>query len=200
MVFASTSRHGIVCLRRCVFVFVHVCSVCRVCCVLPPTSPLTVPACLAQLACRSQEISCLEDTVSALQEDYQRSLHASAASQKDLQQNLVSAKHDLLRVQDQLALAEKVLHCSLGAWVHPGWVEPVTVGPTCHSIPSSTALTLCVCVCPCPGAREEVPTDCSVPQHEGNPHQEERADQGDQETTAEVSEGASTLPHTHSAL
>ncbi|XP_046880341.1 leucine zipper transcription factor-like protein 1 [Hypomesus transpacificus] len=62
-----------------------------------------------QLACRSQEISCLEDTVSALQEDYQRSLHASAASQKDLQQNLVSAKHDLLRVQDQLALAEKEL-------------------------------------------------------------------------------------------
>ncbi|XP_067108052.1 leucine zipper transcription factor-like protein 1 [Osmerus mordax] len=62
-----------------------------------------------QLACRSQEISSLEGTVSALQEDYQRSLHASAASQKDLQQNLVSAKHDLLRVQDQLALAEKEL-------------------------------------------------------------------------------------------
>uniref|UniRef100_A0A8C7CKH4 Leucine zipper transcription factor-like protein 1 n=1 Tax=Oncorhynchus kisutch TaxID=8019 RepID=A0A8C7CKH4_ONCKI len=32
-----------------------------------------------------------------------------AASQRDLQDNLVSAKHDLLRVQEQLALAEKEL-------------------------------------------------------------------------------------------
>ncbi|XP_062336127.1 leucine zipper transcription factor-like protein 1 isoform X2 [Osmerus eperlanus] len=64
---------------------------------------------LQKIQGEQQEISSLEGTVSALQEDYQRSLHASAASQKDLQQNLVSAKHDLLRVQDQLALAEKEL-------------------------------------------------------------------------------------------
>lgn len=56
-----------------------------------------------------KELSGLESTVTALQEDYQRSLHASAASQKELQQDLVSAKHDLLRVQEQLALAEEEL-------------------------------------------------------------------------------------------
>jgi leucine zipper transcription factor-like protein 1 len=46
--------------------------------------------------------------VAALKEDYERTLNVNAASQKDLQQNLVSAKHDLLRVQEQLAMAEKV--------------------------------------------------------------------------------------------
>ncbi|XP_072234352.1 leucine zipper transcription factor-like protein 1 isoform X2 [Leuresthes tenuis] len=56
-----------------------------------------------------QEISCLEDTVAALKGDYERSLTATAASQKDLQENLISAKHDLLRVQEQLAMAEKEL-------------------------------------------------------------------------------------------
>ncbi|XP_041737197.1 leucine zipper transcription factor-like protein 1 isoform X1 [Coregonus clupeaformis] len=62
-----------------------------------------------QMATRSQEITSLEDTVAALQEDYQKSLSVNAASQRDLQDNLVSAKHDLLRVQEQLALAEKEL-------------------------------------------------------------------------------------------
>ncbi|XP_013863816.1 leucine zipper transcription factor-like protein 1 isoform X2 [Austrofundulus limnaeus] len=56
-----------------------------------------------------QEISSLENTVAALKEDYERSLSANAASQKDLQENLISAKHELLRVQEQLALAEKEL-------------------------------------------------------------------------------------------
>ncbi|XP_047468043.1 leucine zipper transcription factor-like protein 1 isoform X2 [Mugil cephalus] len=56
-----------------------------------------------------QEISSLENTVAALKEDYERSLSATAASQKDLQENLISAKHELLRVQEQLALAEKEL-------------------------------------------------------------------------------------------
>lgn len=60
------------------------------------------------MATRSQEITSLEDTVAALQEDYQKSLSVNAASQRDLQDNLVSAKHDLLRVQEQLSLAEKV--------------------------------------------------------------------------------------------
>uniref|UniRef100_A0A1A8DSF9 Leucine zipper transcription factor-like protein 1 n=1 Tax=Nothobranchius kadleci TaxID=1051664 RepID=A0A1A8DSF9_NOTKA len=58
---------------------------------------------------QSQEINSLETTVAALKEDYERSLSASAASQKDLQENLISAKHELLRVQEQLALAEKEL-------------------------------------------------------------------------------------------
>ncbi|XP_031652149.1 leucine zipper transcription factor-like protein 1 isoform X6 [Oncorhynchus kisutch] len=64
---------------------------------------------LQKMATRSQEITSLEDTVAALQEDYQKSLSVNAASQRDLQDNLVSAKHDLLRVQEQLSLAEKEL-------------------------------------------------------------------------------------------
>ncbi|XP_072307280.1 leucine zipper transcription factor-like protein 1 isoform X2 [Eucyclogobius newberryi] len=56
-----------------------------------------------------KEISCLEDTVATLREDYEKSINANAASQKDLQQNLISAKHELLRVQEQLSLAEKEL-------------------------------------------------------------------------------------------
>ncbi|XP_019131791.1 leucine zipper transcription factor-like protein 1 isoform X2 [Larimichthys crocea] len=56
-----------------------------------------------------QEINSLEDTVAALREDYERTLSANAVSQKDLQENLISSKHELLRVQEQLALAEKEL-------------------------------------------------------------------------------------------
>lgn len=48
--------------------------------------------------------------MASLKEDYERCLSASAASQKDLQENLVSSKHQLLRVQEQLVLAEKVRH------------------------------------------------------------------------------------------
>ncbi|KAK5849895.1 hypothetical protein PBY51_014193 [Eleginops maclovinus] len=62
-----------------------------------------------QLAARSQEIGSLEDTVAALRDDYERSLSANSVSQKSLQENLISAKHDLLRVQEQLSLAEKEL-------------------------------------------------------------------------------------------
>lgn len=36
------------------------------------------------------------------------------------------------------------------------------------------------------GAGEEVPADRSLPQHEGDPDQEERADQRTEETAAEV--------------
>lgn len=57
----------------------------------------------------SKEINCLEDTVAALKEDYEKSLSANAASQKDLKENLISARHELLRVQEQLNLAEKEL-------------------------------------------------------------------------------------------
>lgn len=57
----------------------------------------------------AQEIANLEGTVAAMQSDFEKTLNANMASQKDLQDNLVSAKHDLLRIQEQLALAEKVI-------------------------------------------------------------------------------------------
>ncbi|KAA0704878.1 Leucine zipper transcription factor-like protein 1 [Triplophysa tibetana] len=57
----------------------------------------------------AQEIANLEGTVAAMQSDFEKTLNANMASQKDLQDNLVSAKHDLLRIQEQLALAEKEL-------------------------------------------------------------------------------------------
>lgn len=49
--------------------------------------------------------------MAALREDYERCLSANAASHRDLQENLISSKHELLRVQEQLALAEKVRRC-----------------------------------------------------------------------------------------
>uniref|UniRef100_A0A3Q3VVY2 Leucine zipper transcription factor-like protein 1 n=1 Tax=Mola mola TaxID=94237 RepID=A0A3Q3VVY2_MOLML len=64
---------------------------------------------LQQLAAQSQEMNSLEDTVAALREDYERCLSANAASQRDLQENLIFSKHELLRVQEQLAMAEKEL-------------------------------------------------------------------------------------------
>ncbi|XP_027861108.1 leucine zipper transcription factor-like protein 1 [Xiphophorus couchianus] len=62
-----------------------------------------------KLSAQTKEINSLEDTVAALKEDYERSLSANAASQKDLKENLITAKHELLRVQEQLTLAEKEL-------------------------------------------------------------------------------------------
>ncbi|XP_051971291.1 leucine zipper transcription factor-like protein 1 [Xyrauchen texanus] len=62
-----------------------------------------------QSATCAQEIANLEDTVAAMQADFEKTLSAKVASQKDLQDKLVSAKHDLLRVQEQLSLAEKEL-------------------------------------------------------------------------------------------
>ncbi|XP_064202259.1 leucine zipper transcription factor-like protein 1 isoform X2 [Anguilla rostrata] len=56
-----------------------------------------------------QEIDGLEETVAALRAQFQDTLGASTATQEDLQHNLVAAKHDLLRVQEQLAQAEKEL-------------------------------------------------------------------------------------------
>lgn len=43
------------------------------------------------------------------------------------------------------------------------------------------------------GAGEEVPADRSLPQHEGDPDQEERADQRTEEAAAEVA-SRSSLP------
>lgn len=82
-----------------------------------------------KLAAQSQEISSLEDTVAALKEDYERSLSTNAVSQKDLQENLISARHDLLRVQEQLSLAEKVHLCRLYQQVNPHQLS--SVGQIC---------------------------------------------------------------------
>ncbi|KAK7118153.1 hypothetical protein R3I94_021852 [Phoxinus phoxinus] len=62
-----------------------------------------------QFAMCAQEITNLEGTVAAMQADFEKTLNANVASQNDLQDSLVSAKHDLLRVQEQLSLAEKEL-------------------------------------------------------------------------------------------
>ncbi|XP_066484360.1 leucine zipper transcription factor-like protein 1 [Tiliqua scincoides] len=56
-----------------------------------------------------QDISELENTVASLKCQFEKTLHDTTASQKTLEENLVSTKHDLLRVQDQLAMAEKEL-------------------------------------------------------------------------------------------
>ncbi|XP_059380375.1 leucine zipper transcription factor-like protein 1 isoform X2 [Carassius carassius] len=56
-----------------------------------------------------QQNTNMEGTVAAMQADFEKTLNANVASQKDLQDCLVSAKHDLLRVEEQLSLAEKEL-------------------------------------------------------------------------------------------
>lgn len=60
-----------------------------------------------------QDISELENTVASLKCQFEKTLHDTTTSQKTLEENLVSTKHDLLRVQDQLAMAEKVSFQSL---------------------------------------------------------------------------------------
>ncbi|XP_007565998.1 leucine zipper transcription factor-like protein 1 isoform X1 [Poecilia latipinna] len=62
-----------------------------------------------KLSAQTKEINNLEDTVAALTEDYERSLSANEATQKELKESLITAKHELLRVQEQLSLAEKEL-------------------------------------------------------------------------------------------
>ncbi|XP_038249036.1 leucine zipper transcription factor-like protein 1 isoform X1 [Dermochelys coriacea] len=57
----------------------------------------------------TQDISELEDTVSALRCQFEKTLNDSNANQKFLEENLVTTKHDLLKVQDQLSTAEKEL-------------------------------------------------------------------------------------------
>nr|XP_042697071.1 leucine zipper transcription factor-like protein 1 isoform X2 [Chrysemys picta bellii] len=56
-----------------------------------------------------KDISELEDTVSALRCQFEKTLNDSTANQKFLEENLVTTKHDLLKVQDQLSTAEKEL-------------------------------------------------------------------------------------------
>ncbi|XP_006893110.1 PREDICTED: leucine zipper transcription factor-like protein 1 [Elephantulus edwardii] len=58
---------------------------------------------------QSQDMSELENTVAALKNEFQRTLDDQTETQKSLEENLATAKHDLLRVQEQLSLAEKEL-------------------------------------------------------------------------------------------
>ncbi|XP_001513623.2 leucine zipper transcription factor-like protein 1 [Ornithorhynchus anatinus] len=58
---------------------------------------------------KSQDISDLEDTVAALKNEFQKTLNDTAENQKSLEEDLVTSKHDLLKVQEQLQLTEKEL-------------------------------------------------------------------------------------------
>uniref|UniRef100_A0A8B9DT51 Leucine zipper transcription factor-like protein 1 n=1 Tax=Anser cygnoides TaxID=8845 RepID=A0A8B9DT51_ANSCY len=56
-----------------------------------------------------KDISELENRVAALKCQLEKTLNDSTANQKSLEENLVTTKHDLLKVQDQLSTAEKEL-------------------------------------------------------------------------------------------
>ena len=53
-------------------------------------------------------MSDLENTVATLKSEFQKTLNDKTENQKSLEESLVTAKHDLLRVQEQLSMAEKV--------------------------------------------------------------------------------------------
>ncbi|KYO43334.1 leucine zipper transcription factor-like protein 1 isoform X1 [Alligator mississippiensis] len=57
----------------------------------------------------TQDISELENTVATLKCQFEKTLNDSTANQKSLEENLMTTKHDLLKVQDQLSIAEKEL-------------------------------------------------------------------------------------------
>ncbi|XP_060705962.1 leucine zipper transcription factor-like protein 1 [Hemiscyllium ocellatum] len=58
---------------------------------------------------KTQQVAALEETLAALKVDFEKNLSMSTAKQKTLQDNLVSTKHDLLKVQEHLSLTEKEL-------------------------------------------------------------------------------------------
>ncbi|XP_048415156.1 leucine zipper transcription factor-like protein 1 isoform X3 [Stegostoma tigrinum] len=58
---------------------------------------------------KTQEVAALEETLAALKADFEMNLSMSTAKQKSLQDNLISTKHDLLKVQEHLSLTEKEL-------------------------------------------------------------------------------------------
>ncbi|XP_067856096.1 leucine zipper transcription factor-like protein 1 [Heptranchias perlo] len=58
---------------------------------------------------KTQEVTDLEETVAALKADFEKTLNMSTENQKSLQDNLISTKHDLLKIQEHLSLAEKEL-------------------------------------------------------------------------------------------
>ena len=57
---------------------------------------------------KAQDLSDLENTVAALKSEFQKTLNDQTENQKSLEESLATAKHDLLRVQEQLSMAEKV--------------------------------------------------------------------------------------------
>ncbi|XP_062976039.1 leucine zipper transcription factor-like protein 1 [Elgaria multicarinata webbii] len=57
----------------------------------------------------TQDLSEIENTMADLKCQFEKTLQDSTASKKSLEDNLVSTKHDLLKLQDQLAVAEKEL-------------------------------------------------------------------------------------------
>ncbi|XP_069842562.1 leucine zipper transcription factor-like protein 1 [Dendropsophus ebraccatus] len=62
-----------------------------------------------QVSQASQEATHLEDTVTNLRMEFQKTLGDQTTSQKNLEENLTKTKHELLRVNEQLAMAEKEL-------------------------------------------------------------------------------------------
>ncbi|XP_067910946.1 leucine zipper transcription factor-like protein 1 isoform X1 [Heterodontus francisci] len=58
---------------------------------------------------KTQEVAVLEETLAALKADFEKNLSMSTEKQKSLQDNLISTKHDLLKVQEHLSLTEKEL-------------------------------------------------------------------------------------------
>ncbi|XP_069765314.1 leucine zipper transcription factor-like protein 1 isoform X3 [Narcine bancroftii] len=58
---------------------------------------------------KSQETADLEAKLATLKADFEKSLNVSNENQKSLEDNLIATKHDLLRVQEDLLLAEKEL-------------------------------------------------------------------------------------------
>lgn len=99
--------------------------------------------------------------MASLREDYERCLSANAASQRDLQENLISSKHELLRVQEQLALAEKVRYWCCTA------IQTFNVGRFSFAV-----FVMFPCVV-CSGVGEKVPADCCLSEHERDPNKEE---------------------------
>ncbi|KFO83157.1 Leucine zipper transcription factor-like 1, partial [Buceros rhinoceros silvestris] len=57
----------------------------------------------------NQDITELEDKVAALKCQFEKTLNDATESQKFLEEDLVTTKHDLLKVQDQLSTAQKEL-------------------------------------------------------------------------------------------
>ncbi|XP_078282768.1 leucine zipper transcription factor-like protein 1 isoform X2 [Rhinoraja longicauda] len=56
-----------------------------------------------------EEVVDLETSLAKLRADFEQSLDMSSENQKSLEDNLISTKHDLLKIQEDLLLAEKEL-------------------------------------------------------------------------------------------
>lgn len=56
----------------------------------------------------NQDITELENKVAALKSQFEKTLNDTTANQRFLEEDLMTTKHDLLKVQDQLSTAEKV--------------------------------------------------------------------------------------------